>query len=226
MNSAWKCQCLISGVIFSSRYPEVFIYGIELRNIKSAVGILYDRKGGCRKDQPLVHRVKFPCVCVPSLCPWRPSGWERCWRYFPRIHVHGWTTVRVLQGAGGWHGIHALMLLHSTRLFLDHPGLRHGQCETSGLVSMLTEEMRALIREEPNYLRTEDKLILSCLNQPNTWTAPYWHCLACWPHCGSSAAVCVASLAQLSEGSRRQAELITCCWKTRKWVRKAAEVEF
>lgn len=68
-NSAWKCQCLISGVTFSSHYPEVIIYGIELRNIKSAVGILYDQRGGCRKDQPLVHRVKFPCICVLSLCP-------------------------------------------------------------------------------------------------------------------------------------------------------------
>lgn len=83
------------------------------------------------------------------------------------------------------------MLLHSTRLFLDHPGLRHGQCETSGLVSMLTEEMRALIREEPNYLRTEDKLILSCLNIPElrrtgtAWSADHAVAavlLSAWPH--------------------------------------------
>lgn len=35
-----------------------------------------------------------------------------------------------------------------------------------------------------------------------------------------------ALLAPLSEGSRRQALLITCHWKVRKWDRKAAEVEF
>lgn len=59
-------------------------------------------------------------------------------------------------------------------------------------------------------------------------------CLRCAsaavPAAGRAAAAVLACsrapLAQLSEGSRRQAPLITCRWKVRKRDRKAAEVEF